>query len=326
MDPQLADLRPLSEADYEAVADLYNRHDPHWMAADMLRDRLTRWPEGDPRIDLAAVRDGRVFGYGASFRRSSDPEGKFTVQVVVDPEAAGQGLAWRLLAAVEEFGKAHEAAFFQATAKEKIPSGIAFAAKAGYTPIQRLFDSVLALEDFDLEASALLIDGLKAHGYRFTTLADEGNTEENRRRLYELDIETDIDTPGFENWGTRTYEQYSRDEYQSPGFSPGNVVLAARDGHWIAMHSFRPSQEPGTMSIDYTGVMREHRGRGLALALKYLGIQIAKRQGALRMQTHNDERNAAMLAVNAKLGFRAEPGFLVLRKDLTGEVARAGAL
>lgn len=57
-----------------------------------------------------------------------------------------------------------------------------------------------------------------------------------------------------------------------------------------------------------TGVDRAHRGRGVALALKLLSIEYARRCGADYIRTHNDAENAPILAINRKLGYQPQPG------------------
>jgi mycothiol synthase len=65
-----------------------------------------------------------------------------------------------------------------------------------------------------------------------------------------------------------------------------------------------------------TATLRTVRGRGIALALKVRQIQAAKNLGFTTIRTDNDTRNAAMLAVNAKLGFVRQPAVLTLSKTL----------
>jgi RimJ/RimL family protein N-acetyltransferase len=65
----------------------------------------------------------------------------------------------------------------------------------------------------------------------------------------------------------------------------------------------------------FTGVDRDYRGRGLAQALKLLASRFAQRHGASSIATDNDSRNAPMLAINRKLGYRPQPGKYLLLCD-----------
>jgi GNAT superfamily N-acetyltransferase len=76
------------------------------------------------------------------------------------------------------------------------------------------------------------------------------------------------------------------------------------------------SGEPGVAENLLTGVLREARGHGIATALKREQAWRAKRAGFRRIETVNDEANAPMRAVNARLGFEAEPVWLLVRGPL----------
>jgi GNAT superfamily N-acetyltransferase len=54
----------------------------------------------------------------------------------------------------------------------------------------------------------------------------------------------------------------------------------------------------------FTGVLPEQRGQGLARLVKLAVIRHLAEAGVTFLVTENDETNAPMLAVNARLGFR----------------------
>ena len=56
-----------------------------------------------------------------------------------------------------------------------------------------------------------------------------------------------------------------------------------------------------------TGVRREHRRQGIALALKLKTIAWAKRIGYSQIQTWNEANNQGMLGINERLGFVRQP-------------------
>jgi hypothetical protein len=53
-----------------------------------------------------------------------------------------------------------------------------------------------------------------------------------------------------------------------------------------------------------TGTRAGHRGRGLATLAKAHSLQALAAAGVTRAATGNDEANAAMLAINGRLGYR----------------------
>ncbi|HEU0244533.1 MAG TPA: GNAT family N-acetyltransferase, partial [Candidatus Limnocylindrales bacterium] len=85
--------------------------------------------------------------------------------------------------------------------------------------------------------------------------------------------------------------------YANLRFAPGSTTLA-----WHDMTAVRPA----------------FRGRGLALALKQATIAWAVANGVEALETGNDEHNAPMRAVNARLGYRPIPDSVGLHGPLAG--------
>jgi RimJ/RimL family protein N-acetyltransferase len=83
---------------------------------------------------------------------------------------------------------------------------------------------------------------------------------------------------------------------------------------------------PGSTRVawhDMTAVLRAWRGRGLAGALKRATIGWAIANGLATLETGNDVDNAAMRAVNARLGYAPAADRLVLRGPLFGGIMDA---
>ena len=78
---------------------------------------------------------------------------------------------------------------------------------------------------------------------------------------------------------------------------------------------------PGSTTVawhDMTAVVSTWRGRGLATAMKRATIAAAIDHGLEALVSSNDEDNLPMQAINARLGYVAEPDLLTMR----GPVAR----
>lgn len=313
------ETREIRDEDWSAVADLVNQYEKDGLTGEIMLARSNRWTPTDPKLQLVTVdAAGKVVGHARSLRRASDPEGKFNTIVYVDRDWTGKGLGRQLLKRADDFAISNGARFLISYVREDCPRGVEFAKLNGYAINQHLFESYCDLTRFDPEPWLSKQPALEVRGYRFFTLEEEGFTPEAQRRLHRLDVDTDLDTPGFENWGERSYEQYVRDEHESYGFTPAGVFIAEFEGEWIAMSAVRPSPVEGRFHVDFTGVRREHRGRGLAVLLKAMTMRFAIAQGGRQLETGNDERNQKMLGINVKMGFVPEPGFYVCRKELGG--------
>jgi mycothiol synthase len=309
-------VRELADPDWDAVAAITGVYEKEGYTGQHLREMNARVDPADPMLRLVAEMDAAIVGVGRSSRRASDPVGKFTAKVHVAPNALRLGVGRDLAQRAEDYARANGGDFVDTFIGDLCERGIAFVRTRGYEPVQHLFESNLALDGIDLTWQMAHKRKLEQEGYSFLTLAEAGDTDENRRRIYALDVTADQDTPGFENWGARSYEQYSLDEHQSHGFTPDGMFIAAFQGEWVAMNAVRPTPVAGKMHTDFTGVTRDHRGKGIAQVLKALGIEYARSLGMQVVNTHNDERNAVMLAINRKFGFIPEPGFVVYRKVL----------
>jgi RimJ/RimL family protein N-acetyltransferase len=63
-------------------------------------------------------------------------------------------------------------------------------------------------------------------------------------------------------------------------------------------------------------VLRSHRGRKIAQALKVLAARYARQAGVRRISTHNDSLNAPILRINQKMGYQPQPGKYLLKSIL----------
>jgi GNAT superfamily N-acetyltransferase len=319
MTEAIADLRhrELADSDWDAVASLINQYQTDGITADILRQRNSHWNDRDPRLRLV-VEDGagNLIAYCRSLRRESDPAELFRSSIFVEKQATGKGIGRKLLQVVSSFAKDNGGIALLASVEESCDRGMRFAELAGFQRVQRLFESKLDLTKLDTEIYSAARQRLVDEGITFTTLQQLGDTTENWRNLYELDRETDRDAPGAENWSVGTFEEYYQDLSEDHGFTPECAQLALLNDRLIGVNVVTASTTPGEWHTDYTGVRRELRGKGIALALKVLGAQYAKNNGARILVTNNEERNAPMLAVNKKLGFVEQPGFFVMKKAL----------
>ncbi len=100
----------------------------------------------------------------------------------------------------------------------------------------------------------------------------------------------------------------------SPGYLPDGYLLAWDGERCVGQTVLWRDDLQGHLSTGVTGVLREYRRRGIALALKAASLQFAKDAGFAAVRTHNATSNEGMLAINERLGFQAKPAWVRFRK------------
>ena len=311
-------LRPLNPAtDFPRIAELTNMVEPEPVTADMLlrRQRLAP-PERIAHRIVALDDDEHIVGFSSIVRNPWLQGGQFWFRVIVDIALRNRGYGSALYAADLAFTREQGATHLLSEVRESCAGCLRFAQKRGFAIERRMFVSRLYLDSFDESRFAGTVERVEATGIRFLTLAQAGNTDENRRRLYELNRRVAGDNPAYEGWSFPSFEVYSQRMTASPQFSADNMFIAADGGTWIGMADVDYYPQTNSLHNGFTGIERAYRGRDIALVLKLLTIHYARQRGIAYLYTNNDSTNAPMLAINRKLGYQAEPGILMLARAL----------
>ena len=98
----------------------------------------------------------------------------------------------------------------------------------------------------------------------------------------------------------------------------GRIVVVALEGaHVVGFATLVPrAAQPDTLEHELTGVLRSHRRRGIAEALKREQISWAAAHSYRRLITWTQEGNDAMRSLNLKLGYRERLAELSLKGPL----------
>jgi GNAT superfamily N-acetyltransferase len=98
----------------------------------------------------------------------------------------------------------------------------------------------------------------------------------------------------------------------------GPVALVALDGDRVVGFASLITQDarPGVLEHGTTCVLRSHRRRGIATALKQACIAWAARNGYRELTTWTQEGNAGMHAVNVAVGFEPQPPWILFKAPL----------
>jgi ribosomal protein S18 acetylase RimI-like enzyme len=130
-----------------------------------------------------------------------------------------------------------------------------------------------------------------------TRRAQTSDAEAIGQLLHDFNAEYDEFTPGPEALGKRLRWLLARGDV--------TVVLAGEPPLGLALMRFRPSLWTDSLDcyLEELYVVRDRRGQGIGQALMETAMQVAREEGATRMDLGTEEDDTAARALYEKLGF-----------------------
>lgn len=257
------------------------------------------------------------FGYVTHVTDMFHPK-KFWIEVLVDPRLQGRGIGNAIYEYLMKELRRLEAITAWAGSRQNLPVLIGFYEKRGFVEKQIVWESRLDPRTTDPERFREYPEKVRKQGITITNLAEERKNPDSLRKLHGLVQLISSDMPQPKPYTPISYEQWEAFEMKSPDLLPEAYVIAKDGSKYVGLSVvWRIEQEPRGLFQGNTGVRREYRGKGIAVAMKLRLIDYARQHGYERIKAWNDTVNMAMLAVNMKLGFKREVGWITLEKDLT---------
>src|SRR5579864_5647235 len=164
-----------------------------------------------------------------------------------------------------------------------------------------------------IELRAMARTKVASHGIRLTSAAELGGVA-IYPALYAINDAASRDIPSTVPYTPETYATWLG-WMQSPWIFLNRIWVAVAEGEPVGYSylAFRPSfAETG-----FTGVVREHRNKGVAKALKLETLVQAIELGVDAVQTDNDYENAPILHLNEELGYREVASQFEFHKPLS---------
>lgn len=310
-------LRSLDlERDMARYVELVNTISPEPANAARVQEWELHFPNDGVRQRMVALDEaGAIVGTNNASHVPHMLPDSFFVEVIVDPRFYRRGIGAQLYENALAYASRQRATRLEAEVRDHQPEALRFAQARGFEIDRHIFESTLDLATFDESRFAGVIESAQARGIRFFTFAEVGDTAEHRRRLYELDKANALDIPGSEGTFPR-FEDFQKFVFEASWFRAAGQIFAAEGERWVGMTAVGYFEQTNSMYTMHTGVLKEYRGRAIALALKLLSIRYARACGANYMRTNNDSKNAPILAINQKLGYQPQPGFYRILKNL----------
>ncbi len=299
----MAAIRQIGEDELEALVRVLVQAFPR---EDATVDGFVDWARQAEEMAWFLAGDGD----GGAFALTGwhTPPGHAIGAVAVLPGRRGAGLGDELLAAIEAWAGERGSTQLEGGIAEDDEASIAWAASRGFEEVGR--NSRLVLDLTAIEAPEVTPPA----GIEIVPWADRPDLAHG---LWEVAREAGPDIPGEEDTDAGSFEEWLDRDMRGIGDRPEAVFVALEDGEVLgyAKLAFNPERTDRAYH-DLTGVLRAHRGRGIAAALKATQIAWAKEQGYGSLQTSNEVRNEPIRHLNEKHGYVLEPGNVILRRAI----------
>jgi GNAT superfamily N-acetyltransferase len=278
--------RAESEADFALCARIKNTVQPgEPVTAEELRD--------DPGARLLIHG-----GAGYAVVKESSLAGCAFAMVRVSPEERRRGVGSALLAACSDEARAlgKDSLFGRVDGDDR--ESLAYVERRGFVVISQDVEQIRELGD---EAAPEPPPGIALAELRPELL--EGVYAVAVEATPDMAIEAAIAAAPYERWLAEMR---------------GRIVVVALEGEQVVGFATLVilAARPDTLEHELTGVLRSHRRRGIAEALKREQIRWAAAAGYRRLVTYTQEGNDAMRSLNLKLGYRERLASLSVKGPL----------
>lgn len=253
---------------------------------------------------VGAATVGRIFVYPPDYPA-------FWGSIGVLPETRRRGIGERLLRAISDAAGAAGRTELHMTCVEDRPESIDFLAHRGFTELER--SKMVHLELDGLAIPTVVVPP----GIEFTTLAARPDLVAG---VHAVALATFDDIPGGDDpIVAGDLAEFGARDVDRAGIPKDAFFVAVEPGsdHVVAYASLMMLSGSTTRAYhDMTAVLRDFRGRGIALELKRATIAWAIEHGLATLETGNDEANGPMRAINARLGYQPRPDEITMRGPL----------
>jgi mycothiol synthase len=278
-------------ADYCEVWTAITPRDP--TAVEEVKRRIERQPE---RLYLVAEVDGDSVGVGFAGPSQSPERTALEIRVLPDYRRRGIGseVLDRLVAHASELGPE----WVSGMVAEDDSESVEWVQRRGFEEYGRQVELSRQIGDDEEQVSP-------PAGIEITELRDE-----HLEGAYAVAVACFPDMPVSPPITAAPFDEWREEEV------PGPITFVALDGDRVVGYAALLDRIEGLAEHGLTAVLRSHRGRGIATALKQAQLRWASEHGYRELATWTQDGNAAMQAVNLKLGYRPRPAVINVRKRL----------
>ena len=243
---------------------------------------------------------------------------KFFAMICIHPEHAHQDKARQFyLDHMCTQVKAHDGQIILLSARENYTNEVAFIEANAFKQVMRYPISALDVQAFDPTSFEERIQKVQDSGIEIITLAQlkAEHPDTWEQESYDLIMDVIKDIPMPTEFVPPPIEEHIK-RVNRPNTLWDGFFIAREGGQCVGVSSLvKDMADDSKLLTALTGVLRSHRRRRIALALKVHAIKYAKAYGAKVIETDNEENNP-MYQINMQLGFEPKPAYLDFEKSL----------
>lgn len=310
-------IRPATTDDYEAIAAVINSGNPPVpVVAENLRDSDMQRPDYCKFIRWLAESYSHVVGIGVLEQSpyAYDPIACHAM-VRVHPTYQGRGIGQALHQTILARAQQEGMKTVRSGVNESEARALEFATRLGYAEERRVFESALDISTFDPTPFATLLPQLAAQGITIRPYSEVQAEPRLEHDIYDLTITTLADVPTSVPYTMPAFTLFVEQTFHNPQVPLSGILLAFAGEELVGM-TYHRAYNDEQMNVNFSGVRRDYRGKGLALGLKVAGALFAKEYGIQTLRTTNDSTNPSILAINRKMGFVPRPAFILMAKSV----------
>ena len=307
-----------TDADYEALIDISNTESdvPRSVEDIRLQDSLRK--PNDFRHREFVLLDGKRIGMASCIEQSmSDVVGGHYLGLSLLPEYRDIGFEAPIYEHLLHVSESNGGRTATAYVRDDRKGRNEVLQQLGFQCIMRDPTTQLDLDEFDPGRFASTLREVERKGIVLRSIADlvsEG--VDWLASAHELTYELIQDVPLPEPPRRFTLEEFRAWRTDASHWFPEGWIAAFDGDRWVGTSDLAPYPAKRDVAMTgLTGVVRTHRRRGIASALKVRALEGAKRGDVRYVRTGNEEHNP-MLQLNLRLGFREVYAILVYRREI----------